>query len=47
MNRQALEFGADACLVVTPYYVKPTQQGMIEVCVPLRLCLALKGAGGG
>lgn len=29
-NEQAIAFGADACLTVTPYYVKPTQQGMIN-----------------
>ena len=28
MNEQALSYGADACLVVTPYYAKPTQRGL-------------------
>jgi 4-hydroxy-tetrahydrodipicolinate synthase len=27
-TRRALSFGADAALVVTPYYVRPTQEGM-------------------
>lgn len=30
MNKQAIEYGADSCLVVTPYYVKPTQRGMVK-----------------
>lgn len=28
LTRQAAEAGVDACLVVTPYYIKPTQRGM-------------------
>jgi len=43
MNKQAIQYGADACLVVTPYYVKPTQQGMIQV----RGCGPVCGVGGG
>lgn len=27
-TRQAMELGADACLLVTPYYNKPTQEGL-------------------
>ncbi len=30
LTRHAKEAGADACLVVNPYYNKPTQQGMID-----------------
>jgi len=30
LTRHAKEAGADACLVVNPYYNKPTQQGMYE-----------------
>ena len=30
LTRHAKEAGADACLVVNPYYNKPTQQGMFE-----------------
>jgi len=30
LTRHAKEAGADACLVVNPYYNKPTQQGMVE-----------------
>ena len=30
LTRHAKEVGADACLVVNPYYNKPTQQGMFE-----------------
>jgi 4-hydroxy-tetrahydrodipicolinate synthase len=30
LTRHAREAGADACLVVNPYYNKPTQQGMFE-----------------
>lgn len=28
LTRQAMEAGADACLIVTPYYNKPTQEGL-------------------
>ena len=28
LTRQAKELGADACLIVTPYYNKPTQEGL-------------------
>lgn len=28
LTRQAKEIGADACLLVTPYYNKPTQEGL-------------------
>jgi len=30
LTRQAKDAGADACLIVNPYYNKPTQQGMFE-----------------
>lgn len=29
-TRQAMELGADACLLVTPYYNKPTQEGLYQ-----------------
>lgn len=29
-TRQAMEAGADACLLVTPYYNKPTQEGLFQ-----------------
>ena len=32
MTRHAKEAGADAALIVLPYYNKPTQKGMIEHC---------------
>ena len=28
--RLAQEYGADACLVVTPYYLKSTQKGLLQ-----------------
>ena len=30
LTRQAKEAGADACLLVTPYYNKPTQEGLYQ-----------------
>lgn len=30
LTRHAQEVGADAALVITPYYTKPTQRGMLE-----------------
>lgn len=41
LTREAMELGADACLLVTPYYNKPTQEGlyrhysMISEAVPV------------
>ena len=30
LTRQAMEAGVDACLIVTPYYNKPTQEGLYQ-----------------
>jgi 4-hydroxy-tetrahydrodipicolinate synthase len=30
LTQKAKEFGADACLIVTPYYNKPTQEGLYQ-----------------
>src|SRR5690606_31963247 len=30
LTRQAMEAGVDACLIVTPYYNKPTQDGLFR-----------------
>ena len=29
-TREAMELGADACLLITPYYNKPTQEGLYQ-----------------
>jgi 4-hydroxy-tetrahydrodipicolinate synthase len=45
LTRSAMEAGADACLLVAPYYIKPTQEGIyrhykaIAEAVPIPLIL--------
>src|SRR5437660_556558 len=38
---RAEQTGADAVLVVTPYYIKPPQRGLIEYFVEIGKCIAL------
>lgn len=40
-TRQAEKLGADGCLVVTPYYNKPTQQGLFDYFGAVAECTAL------
>lgn len=40
-TRQAEKLGVDGCLVVTPYYNKPTQQGLFEYFGAVAECTAL------
>jgi len=40
-TRQAEQLGADGCLVVTPYYNKPTQKGLLEYFGAVAECTAL------
>lgn len=40
-TRQAEKLGVDGCLVVTPYYNKPTQQGLIDYFGAVAECTAV------
>jgi len=40
-TRQAEELGADGCLVVAPYYNKPTQQGLLAYFGAIAECTSL------
>ena len=40
-TRQAEKLGVDGCLVVAPYYNKPTQQGLLEYFGAVAKCTAL------